>query len=86
MDEEASCKMKLFVWKFNDSLVEPLPAVAVGYAKTKEDAIEAILAAKYPVRDYDDFCKKDEIREILETKEPEIIEGAFGVIADEFRP
>ena len=79
--------MKLFVWKFNDSLVEYLPATALAIAETREEAIDMIVAERHD-RDMPiyDRLTKEELRKVLEEKEPEIIEGGFGIIADEYRP
>jgi len=70
-------KMNLYIWKDIGFLSGRDPGMAFALAETKERAIDLIMLH------YDPDCKEDDyqntwLRGILNSREPEVIEGEYG--------
>jgi hypothetical protein len=68
--------MKLYLWGRVLALAEYTPGMAFALAKTKERAIELIVARRENYSGLED--RKAKLRQELEMTEPEIIENEYG--------
>jgi|WetSurSiteA1Bulk_404760.scaffolds.fasta_scaffold285927_1 hypothetical protein len=68
--------MKIYLWSRVDALKEHYPGMAFAHSDSKESAI-ALIVGKFNDEFYGNEQRR-RLREELESKEPEVIEGTYG--------